>query len=189
MTDIGRAIDITGRKYGRLTVIERAPNGKGYKTRWLCQCECGNQTIVQGESLRTGATRSCGCLQKEWAQNHNSLPLGEAAFNSIYRAYQGSAHKRHLEFDLTRDQVRDLIDSRCHYCGSEPRKMRSMYHGHYAFNGIDRVDNARGYVIDNVVPCCYICNLAKKDMAYEDFIEYLDELVKYRSAMGGNHAD
>jgi hypothetical protein len=54
----------TGNIYGRLTVKEKAPD-KGKYSRWLCQCSCGNHTIVIGADLRSGATQSCGCLHRE----------------------------------------------------------------------------------------------------------------------------
>lgn len=60
-----------GMKYGRLTVIDTAPDAvapSGRKSkRWLCQCDCGNQSIVYDSSLRTGGTKSCGCLRREVA--------------------------------------------------------------------------------------------------------------------------
>lgn len=61
-------IDLTGDKYGRLTVLERAAN-KGKKTAWLCQCDCGNQTVVASTHLRSGHTTSCGCHLKEVNRN------------------------------------------------------------------------------------------------------------------------
>lgn len=54
-----------GNKYGRLTVLKRVENNYRGDAQWLCQCECGNQVIVKGVSLRSGHTRSCGCLQKD----------------------------------------------------------------------------------------------------------------------------
>ena len=58
-------IDLTGNRYGRLTVLKRAgSDGHSYAT-WLCRCECGRHTVVRGYDLRTGHTRSCGCLQLE----------------------------------------------------------------------------------------------------------------------------
>ena len=57
-------IDLTGQKYGRLFVLRR--NGMlGGHAAWLCLCECGNEKIVSGRYLRSGATQSCGCLHKE----------------------------------------------------------------------------------------------------------------------------
>lgn len=57
--------DITGQKYGRLTVLNYAGNDKHGKAMWLCECECGNKCTVYGTSLRRGRTKSCGCLNRE----------------------------------------------------------------------------------------------------------------------------
>lgn len=66
---MGRKIDLTGKVFGKLTVIkehpERTPQGS---VQWLCKCECGKPTIVSGDNLRRNHTLSCGCLQKESAQ-------------------------------------------------------------------------------------------------------------------------
>jgi len=66
-------IDLTGQRFGRLTVLERAENYKQYldcgwyttKATWLCRCDCGTECIVIGANLRRGSTRSCGCLRSE----------------------------------------------------------------------------------------------------------------------------
>lgn len=65
---MSKLIDLTGQKFGRLTVIERADNkisGGQTKTTWLCKCDCGNTVIVCTQELRRGDTRSCGCFAKE----------------------------------------------------------------------------------------------------------------------------
>lgn len=64
---MSRTMDLIGNKYERLTVIERAPNTKQGKTRWLCKCSCssGKMPIVDAASLIAGRSKSCGCLQKE----------------------------------------------------------------------------------------------------------------------------
>ena len=62
----GVVIDLSGQKFGKLTVLERAnPNQKG-GARWLCQCECGQTTTVDSYSLRSGHTKSCGCIHGEF---------------------------------------------------------------------------------------------------------------------------
>lgn len=69
-------IDLTGQRFGRLTVLERGedyispPSATGYgdrtvSPRWICQCDCGRRVLVMGASLRRGASRSCGCLRRE----------------------------------------------------------------------------------------------------------------------------
>lgn len=61
-----RLIDLTGRQFGRLTVIKRV-EGNIRHPQWLCKCECGNESIVFGTNLRRGTTASCGCLGREKA--------------------------------------------------------------------------------------------------------------------------
>ena len=60
------ADDLTGQRFGRWTVKERAfPNGKHDETRWLCECDCGNTAIVYKSSLVSDRSKSCGCWHKE----------------------------------------------------------------------------------------------------------------------------
>lgn len=54
-----------GERYGMLIVIRREADGPRRQCRYLCHCDCGNDIIVLGGSLRTGKTRSCGCLRRE----------------------------------------------------------------------------------------------------------------------------
>ena len=68
-------INLTGQKFGRLTVLKQtedyvSPKGTHY-AQWLCECNCKekNQVIVCGTSLKNGNTQSCGCLQKERISN------------------------------------------------------------------------------------------------------------------------
>lgn len=62
---MGKTIDLTGQKFGRLTALNIV--GKNYDRSylWLCDCECGKQVVVSSYGLRKGTTKSCGCLQKE----------------------------------------------------------------------------------------------------------------------------
>lgn len=60
--------DLTGQKFGRLTVIKRAEN-QGHNCMWLCRCDCGNEKIVRGSHLKSGAIKSCGCLSIEELQH------------------------------------------------------------------------------------------------------------------------
>jgi hypothetical protein len=58
--------DLTGQRFGRLTVLERAEN-MGAETAWLCACDCGGRSVVRRNCLLPGLTKSCGCLQPEVA--------------------------------------------------------------------------------------------------------------------------
>jgi hypothetical protein len=58
-------LNLVGRRFGKLIVFKDNGNNKLGKAKWLCVCDCGNKTIISGNSLVSGNTRSCGCYQKE----------------------------------------------------------------------------------------------------------------------------
>lgn len=61
-------IDLTGRRFGRLVVVEREGTQKSGAARWRCHCDCGKSKVIDGTSLRSGHTKSCGCLAHEPAK-------------------------------------------------------------------------------------------------------------------------
>lgn len=61
----GRMIDLSGKRFGRLIVIEKDKSDCKKGLSWLCECDCGNRCIVWGIYLRNGDTKSCGCLHKD----------------------------------------------------------------------------------------------------------------------------
>lgn len=69
---MSKLIDLTGQRFGRLIVIERAENGNHNKARWVCQCDCGSKTIAATTQLKTNRKRSCGCLQRDRAKEANT---------------------------------------------------------------------------------------------------------------------
>ena len=62
--------DLTGQKFGRLTVICDSQERKWGQVVWNCLCDCGNQTRVASKDLKRGDTKSCGCLKKEALKTH-----------------------------------------------------------------------------------------------------------------------
>lgn len=72
-----------GNQYGRLTVIAHSNQRSGNCVCWVCQCECGNIAVVSGASLRSGTTRSCGCLMKEKSRESNGVNRAGQRFNKL----------------------------------------------------------------------------------------------------------
>lgn len=58
-------VDISGRRFGRLTVVRQEGINAQRKAMWLCKCDCGAELIVSGDNLRSGHTQSCGCYKIE----------------------------------------------------------------------------------------------------------------------------
>lgn len=71
---MGKCLDLVGNKYGKLTVLKRLENDKNNKSRWLCQCDCGNECISYGSDLKRGHTKSCGCYKPD-LKKYNTYDL------------------------------------------------------------------------------------------------------------------
>lgn len=83
--------DITGEKYGRLKVIRRVENDRFQNAQWECLCDCGNIVVATGHSLRSGHTKSCGCLQKEKAADtmKETMTTHGLTNHPLYRIWSG----------------------------------------------------------------------------------------------------
>lgn len=139
---------------------------------WECLCDCGKSVIVPAASLKSKVTKSCGCLHKELVSKRFSLPEGEANLNYIINRYKHNARDRNLEFVLTRKQFIEIIKQDCRYCGIRPCVSTDHLscNGKFAHNGIDRVNNEKGYTIDNCVACCGTCNRMKNVHTQQNFL-------------------
>jgi hypothetical protein len=72
-----KVIDMTGKVYGRLTVLNSAGTLAGYKDyHWNCLCSCGKKVTIRGIYLRNGSSRSCGCLHREVVALNNKKRIG-----------------------------------------------------------------------------------------------------------------
>lgn len=175
--------DIIGKRRGRLTVIELAGRAK-YGWEWLCLCDCGKTKKATTNALNSGHTRSCGCLfiesTKEKGRKLAHLrrkPPGVAAFNYAKHNYAKSARKRGLAFELSDEEFRNLTAGLCCYCGAAPSRIVKptglALSGNYICNGIDRIENSAGYILENCATCCSDCNYAKKSMTKDGFESWL----------------
>ncbi len=157
-------------KFGKLTAIKKSHKTVHGTWMWICQCECGNKKTVNTSSLTSGTTTSCGCAQK--------LPYGVAALKSVYKMYIKSAKERNYELKLSLDEFKKITGENCYYCGREPSNERKVGNstGKYVYNGIDRIDNNKGYIPRNIVPCCLPCNKAKSTLTTEQFFDMVKRI-------------
>lgn len=185
---MGKFVDLTGKRFGRLVVLYRGRNRPSGKLRWVCQCDCGDMALVATWDLRSGRVVSCGCHRAEAASKrmsaYNELRGRDwgigVALTKAYRAYVDGARKRGLLFDLTRERFEQISDLPCYYCGMERSKVVVVRDSVYWHNGIDRLDNSKGYIEGNMVPCCKVCNHAKHTMSEEEFMSWLDRFARHQ---------
>jgi hypothetical protein len=171
---MNKLINLANQKIGKWFVIEKVKAPEKYKNKkgayWLCQCECGIKKIIRGSSLIYGNPICPKCYKKV---SNNKLKYGEAAFNKCFRDYQCRARRRNIIFKLDKEFFKIITQQKCYYCNCEPYQecqTSRCQNGNYIYNGIDRIDPLKGYIIDNVLPCCGKCNMAKSSMSQEEFL-------------------
>lgn len=166
------------KKFGKLTATGKLKRENNITTR-LCICECGKETWLPTSVLTNGHTKSCGCFQSEFRK----LPPEEAVRNCILDDYKTDAKKRGLVWGITDIFFDELIGGYCYFCGVAPMTTRiaRRMNGDFTYNGIDRLDNTKGYIDGNVVTCCRICNRAKSDMTLHSFEEWINKIKTYNA--------
>jgi len=181
---VGKSLDLDGKRFGMLIAtndLKVFPGKTRGVTMRLCHCDCGQDTWVVTTKLQNGHTKSCGCNQRKG----RSLAPGRSAHNQILDGYKRGARYRNLVWQLTDDEFDSLTAGNCFYCGQSPSKEKVTrgQNGSFIYNGIDRKDNTQGYIMDNVVTCCHVCNRAKRAMLFDDFVTWLNQLSEYRSTL------
>lgn len=149
--------NLTGERFGRLGVIERAENyvrPSGRKTiMWRCRCDCGNEIIVSGNHLKQGMTKSCGCIVRENAKvltkTHGMTKSRLYAVWSSMR--ERCANPKHISYERYGGRGVRVCEEWQHF---EPFQEWAMSTGYdpNAPRGqctLDRIDNSKGYSPDN----------------------------------------
>lgn len=169
-------IDLTGMKFNRLFVVNFAYK-RNENYYWNVICDCGTEKIIEGGKLRSGNTQSCGCLRDQ----NRLKDFGEATFNQLWLRYSSGAKNRNIEFNLTKNEVKNITQQSCYYCGIKPSQIikSDCENGDTIYNGIDRLDSSKGYSLDNCVPCCGKCNTAKMAMSRDDFLSWIENVYNY----------
>lgn len=140
-----KLIDLTGRRFGKLTVVSRAENRHG-KTVWNCECDCGGNSEVYGTHLKRGNTKSCGCLSAELTGQRNTK--------------HGMSHtKTFRTWTAMRDRCNNKNNPRYSDYGGRGISICSRWCDYANFLSdmgdrpdgmtIDRIDNNLGYSPDN----------------------------------------
>lgn len=171
-------LDLKGKKFNKLTVLNEVQRRtKVGQVKWICQCDCGVIKEIEATYIKRNRIKSCGC-----SQGPNKLPFGEAALNGLLQNIRLGAIRRNHIFTLKRKQMIEIINQNCYYCNIKPSNKYKHGHsfGYYLYNGIDRVNNEKGYTIKNVVACCKNCNYMKHKMNLDTFYNQVKNIYNNR---------
>ena len=140
--------DITGKRFGRLTVIGRVES-KNTNARWLCKCDCGGTTTALGTTLRSGSVNSCGCIRKEKSIKMLTTHGGsKTRLAHIWYSMRARCRNKNLK------RYKDYGGRGIKVCEEWDRSFEAfrdwaLSHGYDAKLSIDRIDNDGGYCPEN----------------------------------------
>lgn len=170
--------DLTGQRFNRWVILSRAENYRGKYSAWLCRCDCGTERVVKAVNLKTNTSQSCGCYAREvWKRTlgrenpKRQKNTPDSLLNGVFLTYQWQAKRKNREFTLSKQDFLTITAKNCYYCGALPSNQAGRYGRMCRYNGMDRVDNLKGYTLDNVVPCCKTCNAMKQDFTSDVFLD------------------
>lgn len=144
-----KKIEMIGKVFGKLKVVEELKKNKNGHIRYRCECECGNITEVFGTHLRSGTIISCGCknrINKEGGIN------GDLWYNITRYKTSKRLNRKNLNFNLTKEYIHELFkkqNGKCSLSGINIRLPISWNDKSYTAS-LDRIDSKNGYVIGNV---------------------------------------
>lgn len=167
--------DLTGIRSGMLLVKSLYSKGienKDNQSRWLCICDCGNESIVRSGCLK-GYTKSCGCLLYK-RKKYFDINL------TYYKSIQKNALSRDIKFDVSIDYIWNLFlkqDRKCALSGLELSFRNKIFNKKNISKieqtaSLDRIDSTKGYIEGNVQWVHKILNYMKLDLSDSDFIKW-----------------
>lgn len=161
--------DYTGQKFNMLTAVRFSRRNKN-QYFWLFKCDCGKEKEININNVnrKIEPVKSCGCAS---GRKYSGIQVMQ------YACYTES----YADGDLTFEQFVELSQRPCLYCGKlakdsncrktrvKPKSKKDLKVEEFHYNGLDRVDNTKPHMKDNVVPCCARCNSWKQNLTFKEF--------------------
>ena len=181
ISTVPRRGDLTGQKFGKLTVVESAETDRNGHKKWTCLCECGNQKTILATHLVKNKIKSCGCLKQRRNNEHpNFKGHGEIHAQYFKNIEINAQHRKRtpIPFEITIEYIWDLFlkqDRKCALSGmpiSFPAKSTGLRSA-----SLDRIDSSKGYVEGNVQWLHKDVNMIKGSYSQKYFLEICKKIV------------
>lgn len=170
--------DLSGQKFGKLLCIKK---GNGYKhpsgtsTTWICKCECGIEKEILANQLISKRTRSCGCLRRKIISELYFKGYQDIS-GKYWSTVRGGARRRGLKFDITIEQIWTLYVIQHKKCALSGLDIHFSKIPNQGTASIDRIDNTKGYTMDNVQLLHKRVNMMKNNMNQLEFVDLCKQI-------------
>ena len=167
-----------GKEINKCLVLSYYKQNSHYKAKM--KCFCGNYFDAYFSKLFSKITTNCG---KNYLHNKPFIFNEDAIFSALFRRYKKNAKKRNINFELKIDIIKIITQQNCFHCGEKPNNNYKYEYNnsikYFKYNGIDRFNNDIGYVEDNIVPCCKLCNRMKSDLPENIFLNQIQKIYNH----------
>ena len=171
--------DLTGKRFGRLVAIKTSGKDKHSKSRWRCECDCGNYLDINASSLVRELSTSCGCYKSELVRKNGYKDMSF----SWWRKMQKGAIQRGYEFCITMEYIWKIYEKQNRMCPLSnlpivffPDSNRRQYQT----ASLDRIDSNLGYIKGNIQVVNKVINQMKSYFSEEEFIAFCNLVAKRR---------
>lgn len=183
--------DLIGKRFGKLTVLELS-HTKRYdlqsKTYWKCLCDCGIIKIVNGDSMKTGSSKSCGCESKPKGNNSKYFTGIKELGGWVLSNIKCRARNKNLKYNLDTKYMYEILQKqefKCALSGVILELQNSSTNKTTENNtaSIDRIDSSKGYIKGNVQWVHKRVNIMKNNLSDMEFIEWCELVVSNKGKM------
>jgi len=166
--------DYVGEEFGKIKVVKfikrssKIDNKRGHL--WKVKCRfCDSEYEYQTSALTRDGFKGCSCNKEDPKLSSKK---------SVYCQYKKNAEQKNLKFNLSLEEFINICNSSCYYCGVEDSNEKDQHDlfSSWKYNGIDRVDNSKGYIKDNCVAACFKCNKMKSNYTQKEFLKHVERI-------------
>lgn len=170
--------DLTGQRFGKLTVLKIDENPSNKQLQWICKCDCGNEKSFTSRGLRHYYIKSCGCLQREIGKNNKNWKGYEEISGTYWKNLLYGAKKRDLNITVSiQDIWKQFLEQKkkCALTGLDLtfNKRANDTTGNAS---LDRIDSSKGYVKGNIQWIDKRVNQMKNNFSLQEFL-FLCKLI------------
>lgn len=177
-------LDYKDKTFGHVTVIKRCGRDKFGHHQWVCKCDCGNNITLPGYRLKIGDTKTCGNCgrSRKKGKDHKNFKGYEEISSTHWNSIRKGARDRDIELSITIKQAWKLYiqqDKKCALSGLEISFQKERNSIKKTTASLDRIDNTKGYTINNVQWVHKRINWMKNTLTQDEFIEFCGHVTNF----------